>query len=212
MLLSGHPVVNRFRTTETKRLYMYHLTENRKTQKSAELIYEALCKLLQGNTLSEITVQELVLEAKVGRATFYRLFDSIPDVLKYKCDKVFEEFITYINNYRKSELFASSVTSTKLLLPLLRFWYLDSLIIEVIIKSERVDILHNNIEKLFERLFDNMDKEINPDFQKDYFVAIRAGILFNILIKWVTNKKNIPPDKLAEIILKQISQVKVLDL
>lgn len=212
MVISKYSVVNGFKVTETNRVYMYHLSENKKTQRSAELIYEALCKLLQENELSEITVQELVYEAKVGRATFYRLFDSIPDVLKYKCDRVFEEFITYINNYRKSELLSSSVASTKLLLPLLRFWYLDSIIIEVIIKSERVDILHSNIEKLFERLFDNMDKEINPNFQKDYFVAIRAGILFNILIKWVTNKKNIPPDDLAEIILKQISQVKVLNI
>lgn len=191
---------------------MYHLSSNKRTHQSAELIYAALCEILSEKDYASITVKELTLRAGVGRATFYRLFDSIKDVLQYKCDTAFIELRQSIINYRISEQLTESTNSTSLLKPTLRFWYLDSLIIELIIKANSLDILLNNIENLFERLYNQLDDQSNQDFQRDYFVSIRTGILFNILVKWIKNKKNTQPDELADILLKQFQEVKDLKL
>lgn len=45
---------------------------------------EALIKLLQTNALKDITVKELCNEAQIGRASFYRYYTSLEDVLNKK--------------------------------------------------------------------------------------------------------------------------------
>jgi|LGOV01.1.fsa_nt_gb AcrR family transcriptional regulator len=204
--------VNTIKATETGDYGMYHLSSNIKTHQSAMLIYKALCEIIHEKDYSTITIKELVDRAGVARATFYRLFDSKKDVLQYRCDTAFIELNHYITNYRIGKNLSEPTNSTSLLKPLLHFWYLDSVIIEVIIKANTLDILLNNLESLFEQLFNRLDDQTNPDFHKDYFVSIRTGILFNILVKWVKNKKNIPPDKLADILLRQFQEVKDLKL
>jgi len=191
---------------------LYHLTSNIKTHQSAELIYHALCELIKNKNINSITIKELVEEAGVGRATFYRLFDSIEDVLHYKCDASFVDLRQYIIQFRKSEQLIGPTTSTDLLKPLLRFWYLDSFIIEIIIKINRLDILMSNVESMFSIMFSQLDHNSNSDFQEEYFVSMRSGILFNILVTWIKNKKDIPPDTLADILIKQSRAVENFEL
>jgi len=187
---------------------MYHLSSNIKTHQSATLIYKALCELIREKDYANITVKELVERAGVARATFYRLFDSTKDVIQYRCDTAFIELNQYIIEYRVKKNLSEPTNSTSLLKPLLHFWYVDSLIIEVIIKANAFDILLNNLETLFEKMFFKLDEQVNPDFHKEYFVSIRTGILFNILIKWIQNKKNTHPDELADILIRQFQEVK----
>jgi len=191
---------------------LYHLTSKIKTHQSAELIYHALCELIKNKNINSITIKELVEEAGVGRATFYRLFDSIEDVLHYKCDASFVDLRQYIIQFRKSEQLIGPTTSTDLLKPLLRFWYLDSFIIEIIIKINRLDILMSNVESMFSIMFSQLDHNSNSDFQEEYFVSMRSGILFNILVTWIKNKKDIPPDTLADILIKQSRAVENFEL
>jgi hypothetical protein len=40
----------------------------------------------------------------------------------------------------------------------------------------------------------------------DYFIALRSGVAINILIQWIKNDKNIPPDDLADLILTQMKE------
>lgn len=188
---------------------MYHLTDNKKTHQSANLIFDALCILLGEKEFSAITIKELVERAGVGRATFYRIFDTPKDVLQYKCDDKFMELREYLNKYRMSEQLSGRVKSTLLLKPMLRFWYLDSIIIEVIIKANSIDVLLNNLEILFEDVYDRLDDASNKRSNKDYFISVRTGILFNLLITWIKNDKNITPDELAEVFLTQISEVRI---
>jgi len=201
--------VNRFESTETGACNMYRLTNNKKTHQSANLIFDALCELIKRKEFSDISITELVKCAGVGRATFYRLFDSPKDVLQYKCDTKFMQLQDYIKNYRLSEKLTEPVGSTLLLKPMLRFWYLDSVVIEIIIKANRIDVLHNNLETLFEDLYNRTEYMTGSKKNKDYFIALRIGILSNLLITWIKNKKNIPPDEFAELILEQIGEVRI---
>lgn len=113
---------------------MYHLSSNIKTHQSAKLIYNALCKIILEKDYTTITITELVERVGVGRVTFYRLFDSIRDVLQYRCDAAFIELRESITNYRISIRLLKPTNSTGLLKPLLHFWYLDSVIIKSLLR------------------------------------------------------------------------------
>jgi AcrR family transcriptional regulator len=199
--------VNETKTTETGGSYMYHLTDNKRTHQSAELFFKALYELLCEKDLTEITVSELVERAGLGRATFYRLFDSMKDVLQYKCDLKFVELQQSIEVYREKQGMTEPLPSTSLLVPLLRFWYTDSLVIDAIIKAKRIDILHAKIENMFSMLYERIDLGDDNKEDKEIFVTIRTGILFNLLLTWVKNKKETPPDQLASVVLNQIKEV-----
>ena len=67
---------------------MYHIKEDKRVQTSVMLITEGLERLMEKQTLDEITITDLQNEAGIGRATFYRLFDNKEDVLRYQCDRI----------------------------------------------------------------------------------------------------------------------------
>ncbi|WP_330640265.1 TetR/AcrR family transcriptional regulator [Acetatifactor aquisgranensis] len=55
---------------------------------------DALLKLLKDVPFSEITISEICSHARVGRASFYRNFESKKDVLKKWLDQVTDYFVS----------------------------------------------------------------------------------------------------------------------
>jgi len=86
---------------------MYHIKKDKRTQKSSELIYEGLIKCLETKDFTKITISDIEKYSTVSRATFYRLFDSLEDILSMKCDYCFKEVL---ENYKKNRS-----TNTRLL-------------------------------------------------------------------------------------------------
>lgn len=70
------------------------LSNEARTAFTIEHITDALLKLLKDVPFSEITVSEICSHASVGRASFYRNFESKEDVLKKWLDKVTDDFVS----------------------------------------------------------------------------------------------------------------------
>ncbi|CEN21131.1 AcrR family transcriptional regulator [[Clostridium] sordellii] len=70
---------------------MYCIKNDMRSIKSAELIYLGLKKCLKEKPFEKITITDIQNASTVGRATFYRNFDSIEDVLYWKCSQKFSE-------------------------------------------------------------------------------------------------------------------------
>lgn len=89
---------------------MYHIKADKRSLASARLISQGLNRLLQAKDFDSITVTDIVNEAGVGRATFYRLFDNTTDVLTYSCfliaqpslEKMKNHTITHFKDFSKS--------------------------------------------------------------------------------------------------------------
>lgn len=76
---------------------MYHIKNDKRCRKSAAKIGEALRVMLAEKPLSEITVTDVQKASRTGRATFYRLFDTVDDVLVYIAE---EEFMGLMALYK----------------------------------------------------------------------------------------------------------------
>lgn len=67
---------------------MYHIADDQRARKSSRKLVEGLEVCLARKKYEEISISDLCEAAGIGRATFYRLFDNMADVLYYQCSEV----------------------------------------------------------------------------------------------------------------------------
>lgn len=175
---------------------MYHIKDDQRSIRSGEMIYEGLVALMGEKDFATITVSDLVDAAKVGRTTFYRNFDEIEDVLRMRSDQVIEGFLGYLQTYRQQHIDESPTTILK---PVLRYFYLHSELVELLMKAKRIYIFEEAMLNRFEPF-----KSIVGAFYGveenyvDYVMAVRIGGVTNILIHWIETGKKQSPDELAD--------------
>jgi len=192
----------RYETGGTK---MHHINNNKRSIQSSEWIYAALRDLMNEKKYEDIKITEIVERAKVGRSTFYRNFDNIDDILHYKCNEKLKELKEYIQEFQMK---LDENTENLFLRPFLRFWYLDSTIIELLIASNRLDILSDIAVETFGTFFPSSKflNEANAKYA-DYLLSIRFGVAINLLTQWIKNNKRDTPDDLTDMILSQIKLI-----
>jgi AcrR family transcriptional regulator len=189
---------------------LYHIKNDLRAMRSAETIYEALVKLMGKQRFVDIRVTDLVEQAQIGRATFYRSFDAQEDVLRWRCDQMLGELIPYMAVFARSQ---PGTGGNSLLKPLLRFFYLDSTIIELLIEAERIDILQVAVEERFEGLRPKAEALLEvPEDYLSYWLALRAAAAVSVLVQWVKGGKRQAPDDLADGIAELAAKTSRLNL
>jgi len=174
---------------------MYHIKNDQRAIRSSQLLYDALTSLMREKPYDTIKVTDLVATAQVGRTTFYRNFDTIEDVLRMRCDQVFNGLMDYIKSYLQQHPREVNAMQLK---PTLRYFYLHSDIIELLMLAKRIDIIHDAFLSCMEpfRAQITAHQGVSEEYV-DYAIAIRAGVTVNILIHWIETDKQKAPDELA---------------
>ncbi len=183
---------------------MYHIKNDKRSIESAYMMYHGLQALMQRKKFEDIKITELVKEAQVGRATFYRAFDAPVDILRYICDQTFHGLLKHLSTLHKE---SPVQRSSDFIMAFLDYFNEHSVIVELLISANRLDILNDSFTILFHNMYPAYSKISNePEVSWKYFIAIRAGITLNILVQWIKDGKSIPPKKLGDIIYKQMAQ------
>ena len=192
---------------------MYHIRKDKRSMESSGYLYDALASWMGEKQFEAITVTEVVTRAKLGRATFYRNFSSLDDILRWQCDEAFRGLYVYLLEYYRLNNSVADTFRVPFLKPFLRYWYIHSRIMELLIQANRLDIAHDSFMKMFELISQHVDRSHEVIWAHlDYFAAVRAGTAINILIQWIKNDKNIPPDELADLIVNQMIESLHLNL
>lgn len=160
---------------------MYHISNDERARKSARKISNGLLNCLKNKNFTEITVTDVQKSSNVGRATFYRLFDNITDVLSYLCDNIFEKVGQEFKSMRQLN---QKETSLKFI----QEWMNNKTLLKVIVDCNRMDFLYNshskylgnNIEFFFPNL--SISKE-----QMNYLLMTMTSCTSACLVAWIKN-------------------------
>ncbi len=178
--------------------YMYHISRDKRSRQSAELIYKGLLECVAQKSFDLITISDLQKSSGVARTTFYRNFDNIADVPYWKCDTCFHEVL--VENV--SGMFANEMELAK---KYFIYWTKHSDILDLLIKINRQDIIydcHMKNADLLQKRFGALP--YLPVAHGDYFMAIRTGFTISVLTAWIKGGRKESPDELVEIIQEQI--------
>lgn len=185
---------------------MYHVRRDKRSRQSSGQIYEALSALMGEGEYGGITVTALVKRAGVGRATFYRNFDCIDDVLHLRCDLLFDDLARLMMLEKEKTTADDALEATRrLFLVFLRFWDQESELIRQLITARSYGHLMGAFEALFVRISGAEAQRLNvPGQFTEYLNAMQCGAAIGVLLRWIYNGKPTPPEIMAGFLAQTI--------
>ncbi|MCH3967193.1 MAG: hypothetical protein PHR15_01715 [Atopobiaceae bacterium] len=183
---------------------MYHVKDDIRARRSSELLYQGLLAMLQEKDFSKVSISDISRVSTVGRATFYRNFDELADILWWKCDQDFSEVLT---SFVRSE--PTLERQDELLLYVLRYWMGHSKDLETLMQVGRLDIIYNcfvdNAGIVLDYLHGRGIKMSTRNYT--YFISVRAGFFVGMMRAWMENGKHESAEEVARIVSEQHGEV-----
>lgn len=185
---------------------MFHLKDDIRAERSAKMLYDALMEMLETKPFDKVTVSDISQKSTVSRATFYRNFDEIVDLLYWKCNQEFREVLT---GFTTSE---PDMTKEDVLLEyILRFWMIPDKIKlpEILMDTGRIDIIYNSFVNNAGIIIDFLEAKQIPMSTDNYefFISVRAGFFVGIIRAWIRTGRKQTPEELSKIIRSQHDDV-----
>jgi AcrR family transcriptional regulator len=78
---------------------MYRKSDDKRVRQSTEKLYQAILALLNDKSFEDIGIKEVCDKASIGRATFYRNFDYVEDIMRYKLSLYVDELQALHDKY-----------------------------------------------------------------------------------------------------------------
>ncbi len=176
---------------------------DRRQKKTRTAIYDALTTLLRRQRFEDITVQEIIEEANIGRSTFYSHFETKDQLLVQMCDELFSHVFSESLLPEKSHDFSTNHEELKALLEHI-LWHIKDH--EDNIRS----IMYGESEKLFTRYFavyledafgdllSNADIDVSAEFRKQFVI----GSFIHTVKWWIGNGLVQSPSEIIDSYLK----------
>ncbi len=188
---------------------MYHVSNDIRSKKSAELIWQGMEKCLLEKSLDKVRITDIYQKSFVSRATFYRLFDSIQDVIAYKCDCIYLQLAENI----KTSLFKSR---QEIFLFLIEEWLKQEVLIKTLVENNMISIIYSTHMKNHELLKQLFLEDVSlSEKEADYLVSILANIIPAAVNTWYLHGKTETPKEIYQavthsltVISKQLSKKK----
>ena len=209
----SHNLVNARATKDIRqiRLIVFHGKDDIRVERSADLLYQGLMNVLRKKPLQNVTISDVSKASTVSRATFYRSFDEVADILTWRCDREFHQMlISFVSS--QPDLSKPNV----LLLYVLRHWMQVEHIelLEQLMTNNRLDILFNGFMNNTDIPIKYLETQgIHIDTHEHiYFNSLRAGMFMGIINAWITNGKRETPEEVTDIIYRQFSDIRDANL
>lgn len=169
---------------------MHHVKNDKRSITSANAIYHGLLSLLETQTCGSITVSAICEVANVSRATFYRNFDFIEDIMIWYGDNLIRKLI---KDYFENPEIHNNKTFMQLAL---QYALEESGYLETLVSCNKLHLLEMSVYHVLDHAPLNFNPLDNPNYK--YAIAGRAGFFFGIIHCWAISGKKESINQLVE--------------
>ena len=178
---------------------MYHISNDIRSKKSAELIWQGMEKCLLEKNLDKVRITDIYQKSYVSRATFYRLFDSIQDVIAYECDCIYLQLAENIQaaHFRSRQ---------EIFLFLIEEWLKQEVLIKTLVENNMISIIYDTHMKnhsLLKQLF--LEDISLSDRESDYLVSILANIIPAAVNTWYLHGQTETPKEIYQAVVHSLA-------
>jgi len=176
---------------------------DRRQRKTREAIFDAFSKLLIHNSYSQITVQEIIDEANVGRTTFYAHFPTKDDLLREMCAELFEHVFSQKPEAEPTHDFSMATGDPKTIVTHILYHLREhGRTMIILLTCENGELFQRYFHQYFYELVtlhmfrgNTRKNTIVPD---DFLIDHISGSFVNLVRWWLKNQMKQPPEEIAE--------------
>lgn len=181
---------------------------DRRIQKTKDAIFAAFEALVKEKRYEEITVQEIIDRANIGRSTFYAHFETKDELLKSTCQKLFDHVFEDHPASEISHDFSRDQSSLKIRLTHIlyhlrddRNWYSG------IFGCESADLFWSYFKTQFVSLLDRYtvtDFAAKREVPIDFYINYYCSTFIEAVKWWFQNDLRVSPEELENYLEKLI--------
>lgn len=185
---------------------------DRRQKKTRDAIFQAFTALLAEKHYNQISVQEIIDRANVGRTTFYAHFETKDFLLKDLCEELFGHIIDTAMGLPHEHYHDSCGSGTdSVFLHLLRHLQEnDSNILELLSSQNNEIFLRHfksNLKELIIRQYADNGLLANPTLPEDYLVNHISSSFVETVDWWLSQKMKKSPEVMIEYFLAVIEPI-----
>lgn len=171
---------------------------DRRQQKTRDAIFKAFSTLLETKRYGNITVQEIIDEANIGRSTFYAHFSTKDQLLKVMCTDIFSHVFSDELMSEETHDFSGNNNGLEARLSHLLHHLQDSeKNIVGILSCESGELFMTYFKEYLTEMFSNHLNEIRVNAPADFLLNHLVGSFAETVKWWIDRKMEITPEEVA---------------
>ena len=183
-------MIQLFYKYNTRGREVFHIKDDKRSQTSAKMIVEALDVCLRRHPFENVSITELCAQATVSRATFYRLFDTLEDVIAYGCESFAVQLLHDMKGCKTDDIMKYFFSK----------WMARPELLELILRIRREDILLDCHRRNMRHIQEELQKQ-NRDLQMtEYHISVLTHTMIGMLTTWIRTGKQETPDEIIHAI------------
>jgi len=171
---------------------------DRRQQKTRKAIFDALSKLLERKRFENITVQEIIDEANIGRSTFYAHFETKDDLLKEMCTDIFHHVFTEALPQESEHDFSTGIPNLELKLGHILYHLRESKRnLKAILGGESGELFMRFLKQYLHGLFAQYKNCFPAAVPEDFLLHHLTGSFAEAVKWWITEDTKHTPEEVA---------------
>ena len=171
---------------------------DRRQQKTRQAIFRAFSSLLERKSFGNITVQEIIDEANVGRSTFYAHFETKDSLLKAMCTDIFQHVFSDDLRQESSHDFSHAGHDFEKEITHILYHLQDNRKnLKGLLSCESGEIFMKYFKEYLEQTFPEFINELHYDVPSDYALNHIVCSFSETVRWWITSNKPYTPEQIA---------------
>lgn len=172
---------------------------DRRQKRTRSAIFQAFNHLLEKKHYNNITVQEILDEANIGRSTFYSHFETKDALLKELCTDIFEHIFSQKLYSENSHDFSSSDHGLREKITHLLYHLKDNRSnVRGVLSSESGELFMQYFKEYLAAMFKHYPESLKKGVPQEFALNHLVGSFAEAVKWWIRTKMKIPAEELAD--------------